>query len=307
MDMANGARKGGTKKTNSSSNESLYKYGSVALVILASIFLFFAQSAYWFNHTIFNQKNFSTITTENLLSESSRDAIAASIVDKALEDKPIAKRVAGERIESLISGLLGSDLSNQAIKTLTNKVYAYATSSDRKDIAIDLTPIKQPISAIIALSNSDNAGQASERLNQIPDQIVLVNSDTFPDVSGYVKLMLWLGPLLWIGTFVSYGLYIYIGRANYARRVYIAGISVIVVALFGLMTSPFVPPPVAAAVPNINLRPVAENIAVGFLAPFKTQMYYMLFFMVIVLILFSLRFRALALVKLLETKINKKS
>lgn len=279
------------------------KFASWSILILAAILLFFAQSSYWVNHTVFNQASFSSITTTALQSESSRDAVATSIVDKTLEDRPLVKKIAGERATSLISGLLGSDLSGQAISAVSAKTYAYVTSPDRQDIKIDLTSIKEPVAGVIALSQ-DNSESLTADLNKIPDEVVLVHSDAFPDLSGMVKLMLWLGPLLWLGAIGLFALYIYLGRAIYARRVYAVGAAVIIVALFGLFTAPFVAPPIAAAVPNINLRPVAENLVTGFLAPFKMQMYFMLGFALIGLLIFSLRHKFLDLIRVIDKKLR---
>ena len=275
------------------------------MLVLAAVMLFLAQSAYWVNHTVFDKDNFSSITTTALLSQSSRDAIATSVVNKSLENRPVIKRVIGERATSLTSGLLGSDFANQAVTALTNKTYAYTTASNRQDIKIDLTAIKTPLTGIISLAQSRGV-DVPQTQYQIPDEVVLIQKDAFPDLSGAVKLMLWLGPLFWLSTVILFGLYIYIGRAAYARRVYMAGAAIVTVALLGLLTSPFVPSPVAAVVPNIDLRPVAENLVTGFLAPFKTQMYYMLGTTLVILFAFNQRFNILALVRSLGTRVSKK-
>lgn len=289
----------------SNSKRRLSKFASVVLLFVAAVMLFLAQSAYWVNHTVFDQANFTRITTDALLSESSRDAIATAVVNKSLENRPVIKRVVGERAVSLTSGLLGSDLSNQAVTALTNKTYAYTTASNRQDIKIDLTGIKAPLTSVISLAQSRGV-DVPQTQYQIPDEIVLLQSDAFPDLSGAVKLMLWLGPLFWLSAIVLFSVYIYIGRAVYARRVYMVGLAIVVVSILGLLTSPFVPPPVAAAVPNIDLRPVAQNLATGFLAPFKSQMYYMLGTTLVVLLAFNQRFNVLAIVNSLAAKVGKK-
>jgi hypothetical protein len=280
-----------------------YRYGSPVLLVVAGVTLFLAQSAYWVNHTVFNKQNFSSITTDALLSESSRDAIATTVVNKSLENRPVVKRVIGERATSLISGLLGSDLSTQAVAAITSKTYAYTTSSGRQDIQIDLTAVKDPLENIINLAQNRGI-DVPQTQYEIPDQIVLVQSDAFPDLSGTVKTMLWLGPLFWLSTLILFAAYIYIGRKDYARRMYLAGLTIVIVGVFGLLMSPFVPPPIAAAVPNIDLRPVAENLATGFLAPFRTQMYYMLGSTLVVLLIFNQRFNILAVVNSLAAKVS---
>ncbi|MCA9328122.1 hypothetical protein KDA14_06345 [Candidatus Saccharibacteria bacterium] len=107
------------------------KIVSFVLLVSAGLTLFLAESAYWVNHTVFNQQNFTRITTTALLEESSRDAIANAVVDKTLADRPLVKRAIGDRAESLISGLLASDASSRALSTVTTKTYGYATSSNR--------------------------------------------------------------------------------------------------------------------------------------------------------------------------------
>ncbi len=164
------------------------------------------------------------------------------------------------------------------------------------------------MSSIISLSQkAGNSGDAlSSVQDQIPDEITLVSSNSFPDLSGVVKTMLWLGPLLWLSTIVLFGTYIYIGRAMYAKRVYMVGGAIIIVSFIGLLTSPFVPPPVAAAVPNIQLRPVVENLTIGFLEPFKTQMYYMLALVLVALLIFNQRFNIFTTIKSLGSRLEKK-
>lgn len=283
------------------------KYGSIALIVCAVITLFLAQSAFWINQTIFDQANFTQTATNALLVESSRDAIASSVVDKSLENRPVIKRLVGERATSLISGLLGSDLSNQAVTALTAKAYAYTTAPNRKDIKVELTAIKVPLETIISLAQSRGLAENAPETAQIPDEIVLLKADAFPDLSGVVKLMLWLGPLLWLLTIGFFSFYIYIGRNQYAKRVYIVGGAIIGVGVLGLVLNPFIPPPVMAAVPNIELRPVAENITKAFLAPFNTQMYYMIGITAVLLVAFSLRFQALGLLRSAESKISKQT
>jgi hypothetical protein len=286
--------------------QRLHTGTSIVLLVCAAITLFLAQSAYWVNHSIFNQTNFTQTTTSALLSQSSRDAIATAVVDTSLSNRPIIQKVVGGKATSLVSGLLGSDFSNQAITSLTNKAYAYTTAKDRQDIAIDLTSIKTPLAAIVSVAQNNGVNVSSGQF-QIPDQIVLVQSNAFPNLSGVVKLMLWLGPLLWLGTILLFGLYIYLGRAACARRIYIVGIVIIIVAIFGLLTKPFIPPPIAAAVPNINLRPVIENVTAGFLAPFVSQMKYMLGFTLVLLLIFNQRFNILALINSLGAKVSRQA
>lgn len=254
---------------------TLPRVGTFLLVCFASASLLLAQSSYWINHTVFNQQSFSAITTNAILSEQSRDAVAATIVDKVFEDAPIAKRVTGDRVTALVSGLLGTDLSNQAVSALSSRGYAYITSPNRTDISINLSQIKEPLSTIVGVAQNQGVDVRADP-SEIPDEVVLLRNDALPDLSGAVTTMLWLSPLFWLGSILGFGLYIYFGRSQYQRRVYITLGTIIGLAILGLAAGPFIPPPVAAAVPTISLRPVAESLARGFLEPFNHQMYIML-------------------------------
>lgn len=274
------------------SQSKMSKIGSALLLVGAAVTLFLAESAYWVNHTVFNKANFTNTVTTVVTTESNRDAIASAVVDRVFEDRPLAQRFLGDRATSLVSGLLGSDLSDQALTALTKKTYEYVTTSNRKDIAIDLTTIKTYLASIIAIAQTQGMGEKLENIQAaIPDKIVLVESKAVPDLSGTVKTMLWLGPLFWLGTIVMFASYIYIGRARYAKRVYAVGGTITAVAVLGLLAIPFIPPPLAAAIPNIELRSVAESLATAFLAPFKSQMAYLLVMTLVVLAVFALRFK----------------
>ena len=118
-------------------------------------------------------------------------------------------------------------------------------------------------------------------------------------------LCLWIGPLLWLLCVGFISLYIYLGRKDYARKVYTVGLVVALVAFLGLMSTPFIPPPIAASLPNIELRPLAENLTNGFLAPFKTQMVYLLTFVVVVLLVFNQRFNIVKTGQRVADKVGK--
>jgi hypothetical protein len=270
-------------------NSWIIRTVSILLLLIASVSLFLAQSSYWVNHTVFNQQNFSSLVSEAVLEPDSRDAIASQVVDTALQNRPVIKKVIGDRAEKLVSSLLGSDFSSQAINRVVNATYKYITTPDRQDIKIELAGITTPISAILNLVQQGDSN-AAQTVDSIPDEIVLVQSDAFPNLSGVVSTMLWLGPLFWLVSLVGFIVYIYIHRAKYAKAVYIVGTSIAVVAVLGILTRPALPPPVASLIPISNLRPVVENVSDAFLAPFQAQMVIMLVVTAIAVLIFSQRY-----------------
>ncbi len=286
--------------------QKLSKYGSIVLLLFAAVMLFLAQSAYWVNHTVFNQATFTQITSTALQKETSRGAIATAVVDRALADRPVLQRTVGPRIESFTSGLLGSDLGTQAVTAISSKTYAYVTAQNRQDIKIDLEGAKTALAGMVAIAQNFGRGENLALVEEkIPNEIILVESDSFPNLSGTVQLMLWMGPLFWLLSIGGFVWYVYISRALYAKRVYVVGLTIVIVAVLGLLTMPFVPPPISAAVPNIALRPVVENVTMGFLQPFTVQMYWMLGVTLVALLIFNQRFNILALIRALEARLAK--
>jgi hypothetical protein len=273
------------------------------LLTLGGTLLLLAQSAFWVNHTLFDKETFTNTVSTTLTSESSRESISSAVVDKVLADRPVLKRTIGDRVEAFVSGILGSDLSVQAINTVVEKTYSYATSANREDVGFDLTAVKTPVAAVVAFAEQQGR-EVTFDPNTIPDEVVLIESDEFPDFSGVAKSMLWIAPLLWLGTLLSFGFYIYGGRSQYAKRVYFAGLAIILVSIVGLLLGPFLPPPLAAQVQNINLRPLVNDLVTAFLQPFLAQMYKMLGLALLVLLIFNQRFNILSLIRKIEQKLQ---
>lgn len=266
----------------------LNKYRSVFALTFAGLVLLLAQSAFWINHTIFDQTTFTTITKDVLSSEESRQAIAKTVVDNALADRPIAKRVAGEKATQLVTGLLGTDLVSQTMSTVIDKSYAYLTSANRQVIDIDLLPIKTPLAGLVSFAESQGR-EVQFDPGTIPDTIVLYDPSDLPDFHATSTRMLWLGPVLWLLSLGIFAGYIYRGRRVYAKRVYIVGTVIIISSAIGLLAGPMVPPPVSASVQIVELRSVVNDLVAAFLAPFTSQMLTTIGITLVVLAIFSQR------------------
>ncbi len=274
------------KKTE---NVVLTRIRSVVLLAVLAFSMFFAQSALWVNHIVFNQQAFVDISTRVITSESSRNAIAQTVVDKALADRPVAERLVGDRAANFISGLLGSDISQNVLNKVSNSAYAYMTSSNRQDIAIDLSSIQQPITQLVAFAQSQGRETRIQPEN-IPEKITLVRSDELPDIAKYMRQMIIASFFLWLSTLASLLLYVLWGDAKKrVRRIYFAGTVIIAVSLIGLSAGPYLPSVIASFVDNINLRGVINDLTSAYLAPFTQQMYVTI--LITGIILLAVRFR----------------
>lgn len=260
------------------------------VLVIAAVSLFGAQSSYWVRHVFFDRTEFTTIATSAVQEQSSRDAIAAAIVDKALENRPVLRDTIGDRMTSLVSGVLASDLGDKVITSGISKTQAYLITPNREDVAINLTTIKETVATLTSLSEAAGREPRIDAEN-IPDEIVLLDKDTLPDLSGLARLMIWLAPLLWLLAIGGLTAFIALGRASYARRVYIVYGVVVAVAAAGLFMGPFVPPAIATLIVNINIQTVAMNLTTALLEPFVVQMGYMFGFSTIAVFLFWQRGR----------------
>jgi len=282
-------------------NQRGYKILSVILLCIGASLLMLAQSAYWVNHNFFNKQYFTETTKTVLTSESSKNAIATTVVNRALIDKPLIRRVAGDRAISLISGLIGTDIASQSISWAVNSSYNYMTTQNRKDITIDLTSIKNPLSGVVSFAEN-RGNEIKFDPSNIPNEVVLIRSNDFPDLSGTISTLLWLSPLLWLGSLVSFAIYVYIGRKEYVKKLYNVGFSIIGVSLLGLFIGPFLPPAIASMANNSEIRVIIQDLTTEFLKPFHMQMYIMIIITSLALIVFSQRLRILGLVKKIEKK-----
>ncbi|MFZ1323611.1 MAG: hypothetical protein WAQ57_00440 [Candidatus Saccharimonadales bacterium] len=272
----------------------LNRYKSWFALTLAGLLLLLAQSAYWVNHTLFDQVTFIGIVEDTVKTEKSRRAVAETIVNRALQDRPVLRRTISAKSTQLVTGLLGTDLAAQTFDTLINHTYAYFTSSNPQPIAMDLTSIKTPLAGLISFAEQQGREVQFDPA-VIPDSIILFDSAGLPDVHGYSVKLLWLGPVFWLGTAGLFAAYIYRGRRAYAKRAYIVGIVIIISAVTGLLTGPLLPPPLAAQVPILEMRGVVGDLIRGLLQPFMTQMIVTIALTAGTLLIFSQRYNALKL------------
>ena len=261
---------------------------NAVLLTIGGISLFFAQSANWINHIVFNQQAFTDITVSTITKEPNRRAISQAIVDKIFADRPLADKLIGDRSVNLISEMLNSDLSQKTLNRVASSGYAYVTSKDRQDIAVDLTAIKQPISTIVSLAESRGRDVKIDP-SKIPDKITIINSSELPQVSNYIRNMLIAGLFLWLTVILTFSIFIFINRKTLVKQLYIVGSVIIGVSILALFTGPFLPSIISSFVNNINLRTVVTDLASAYLSPFYQQLY--LTILITSLTLLAIRFR----------------
>ena len=229
----------------------------------------FANTAIWINRQIFDTDNFTNTAVTSITSESSRKALGARITDEALQDTPVVKNIAGDRVSGLISGLLGTDLANSLLVASVSKLQVYVTSSDQQDVDIDLTQLKGILTKVVALGDIEQTIKVDP--NNIPDKIVIIEAKNVPDLYGYGVAMSWLAPL---AALVAIGLLArpyFRDRKSYLKIMTVQGLSLIVVGLISLLTGPLLRPIALESVTNANGRIVVGNLYDAFIKTFDAQ------------------------------------
>lgn len=238
--------------------------------IFAALLLVVANSALWINRTIFNTDTFTDIAVTSITSESSRQAIASEVVDRALGDRPIIREIAGPTATRLVSSLLGTDQFDSVLHFAVGKLQVYLTSNERESIVLNLASVKNIATSLISVAGQ-NTGDVEAKVGAVPDQIVLVDASNIPSFYKYGLVFLWLGPLTAIGALVLLA-YPYIrDRSKYYIIAAAQGLVVAAMGLLCLLVGPLFKPPVLANIPSANSRTVVSNLYDAFVNTFNHQ------------------------------------
>jgi energy-converting hydrogenase Eha subunit E len=272
---------------NKSKNEALdkkYSYKKIVwLSIFASILLLVTNSAVWVNRQIFNTDNFTQVVTESISSESSRTAIAQNITDKIFEDRPIAKRIAGDFSVKIVSGLLDTNQFSSVLTATVERMQAYVTSNNQEDVTIELGAVKDVLTQLTAVSESLGK-DVSINPENIPEQVTLINEEDVPNLYSTSVVMLWLAPISLVIALVLFA-YPYIKHAQQNKRILlIQGAIITLISLIGFLVGPLFRPPVLAQV-NYESRTVIGNLYDAFIATFNTQTLFMTFSGVLIVLI----------------------
>jgi hypothetical protein len=259
------------------------KRNFVLTTILAALLLLVTNSAVWVNRTMFDTQKFTSVTSQALLSQSSRTALAGEIVDTALQNQPAARAVVAEPATNFIAGLLNTQQAQNALNAVVGKVQILFTSKRPEPITYDLSGIKTTITKLLTLANKD---EAVVKVDQVPDSITIFkNIDKIPSFYQAGVILSFMAPLAFL-------LALLLLVWPHARKKYptnklltAQGIAVTTTALFALLVGPLFKPPVLAQVNDANLRVVVENVYNAFIDTFNHQTYYLLALGIVLLLI----------------------
>ncbi len=242
--------------------------------ILAALLLVVANSAIWINRTIFDTQKFTTVTSQALLSQSSRSALAGEIVDTALQSQPAVKAVVAEPATNFIAGLLNTQQAQNALDVVVGKVQILFTSKRPEPITYDLSGIKATITKLLTLANKD---EAVVKVDQVPDSITIFkNIDQIPSFYQAGVILTFIAPLAFLLAMFLL-VWPHVKKKYPTNKLLTAqGLALSTAGLFALLIGPLFKPPVLAQVNDANLRVVVENVYNAFIDTFNHQTYYLL-------------------------------
>lgn len=272
--MAKATVKKTTKTPVNEVVKSSKKRNFVLTTILAALLLVVANSAIWVNRTMFDTKTFTSVTSEALLSQSSRNALAGEIVNKALQNQPAVRAVAAEPATNFISGLLNTQQAQNALNVVVGKVQILFTSKRPEPITYDLSGIKTTITKLLTLANKD---EAVVKVDQVPDSITIFkNIDKIPSFYQAGVILTFIAPLAFLLA-VFLLVWPHVKKKYPTNKLLIGqGIALSTAGLLALLVGPLFKPPLLAQVNDANLRVVVENVYNAFIATFNSQTYYLL-------------------------------
>ncbi len=159
------------------------------LISIAVFLILIASTAVWFTNTIGDQDRFVELTVQVFSYPEVRDAVSSQIINDVFAGQPLLKTVATDVVKPAVAGLLDSNQLKSLITEAANAFYDLAIASTPQDVTLDITPLKTIIGVLTTITESEFDAQ------QIPNEIVLIEGDSIPDIHSVVFTMTWLGPL----------------------------------------------------------------------------------------------------------------
>jgi hypothetical protein len=239
-------------------------------LILASLSLIVANSAFWFTRNIFDPNKFSDTATAAILSESSREAMASEITGKILQNHPVLLNVADEPVTKMIAGFLGSNLVTQIIDRTITGFQKIITTKRPDPVEINLVPVKDKLAKISSIT--DQPLPVTDR--EVPDNIVLAAPEKLPNIYQMGVTLTWVGPIALLLSifFLVFPIYKSWQDKQRLKKVLVwESVAVLVSFIVSLLLGPIFKPPVLANFNNDNVRQLVSNIYDAFINVFNSQ------------------------------------
>ena len=263
-------------KTIRTSKEKALRWFSAGASGLIVILLLILHSAYWMNQNFLNNQNFSQKVSSVLAQDSSREAIGQEVSDQVFKDKPVLGKVAGDKLSSIVTSILGTDIANKVVTRVSSDTVLYLTSAKQKPIEISLSEIKPVIVTLSTVLNSvDKSSNVSIDASTIPDKIVLLEPGTIPSLYRYSVILSWMVPFAAILVIGLFALIVRLRKLSILQGINRAGVILLSSSVIGMIIGPIFKPPAVSMLQSASLRTLTSNLYDAFWGPVFTQMTYM--------------------------------
>lgn len=235
------------------------------------VLIFIAMTSFWLQRTIFDTRQFTTITTTAFTKESSRQSVAQIITDRIFAEHTALRIVFAQTLSQHIATLLGTDIATQSVTRAAQEAQLLVTSPRKSPVVVDLTAIK---TAIVSIQNATGRIDSTQRINvdDIPDSVVILDTEQLPNFYGAAVVVMWLGPLSLAAAVALFGWWVYRGRHGAViKRLQIVLLATIAVAGIILLVGPLVEPVFVSVGRDATEQTLLRNIYEGFIAPFNHQ------------------------------------
>jgi len=228
-----------SKKIRTSKEKALrwFSAGASGLIVILLLIL---HSAYWMNQNFLNNQNFSQKVSSVLAQDSSREAIGQEVSDQVFKDKPVLGKVAGDKLSSIVTSILGTDIANKVVTRVSSDTVLYLTSAKQKPIEISLSEIKPVIVTLSTVLNSlYTTSNISIDSSTIPDKIVLLEPGTIPSLYRYSVILSWMVPFAAILVLGLFALIVKLRKLSIRQGIKRAGVILLSSSIIGMIIGPF--------------------------------------------------------------------
>ncbi|MDX1386926.1 MAG: hypothetical protein R3257_05000 [bacterium] len=165
---------------------------TLSLVVLTIGILLFqvANLAYWTRFNLLNPSRFVTLSERAFQDPQVRQVLSQEILLRVFRERPRLKNRTQEVMEAAVGGILESPLMTGAL-TLTSTVLFKALSAPISEgVIFNIQPVKEDIASV--LEAFDKGENLAERLEKIPDDIVLIQPGKVPPLYKIRPALFWI-------------------------------------------------------------------------------------------------------------------
>jgi hypothetical protein len=147
--------------------------------------------ASWLEINLVDSSRFVSTTTGVLEQEDVRLALADRIVERLLEDRPMVASVAGDALEAIVAGVLGTERFRELLSSISTQLHHMLVTGEKPTITIE-SPVLQAL--IVAVARVVAPEQAADlRIQDEPVEIELFARRDVPSLEEQIRVLRWTG------------------------------------------------------------------------------------------------------------------